>query len=41
MYVNTIQCYWSTIAVYAKIYLAVRGGSDEGLMNKGLKLILD
>ena len=44
MYIDNIYCHCSTIAVYAKIYLAISGereGSDEGLMNKGLKLILD
>jgi hypothetical protein len=46
MYINNIYCHCSTIAVYAKyIWLSVgrgRGrGSDEGLMDKALKLILD
>ena len=44
MHVNNIYCHHSTMAVYAKIYLAISEGgrdSDKGLMNKNLKLILD
>jgi len=41
MYINNSYSHYSTIAVYAKIYPTISGGSDEGLMSKGLKLILD